>query len=91
MNRNPSSRQCALARVMTKSCASNAQIREELHKLSDAEWDVQCNILDKLLLDHNDSFDKAFPVAVKDFRNIGAANGVNEATVFVAYMVWKNK
>lgn len=91
MNRNPSNRQCEMARLMTKSCITNAQIKEELHKLSDTDWDVQCNILDKLLLEHNASFDKAFPVAVNDFRNIGATNGVNEATVFVAYMEWKNK
>ena len=90
MNRNPNSRQCEIARAMTKSCITNVQIREELHKLSDSEWDVQCTLLDGLLKEHNASFDKAFPVAVDDFRTIGASNGVNEATLFVAYMEWKN-
>lgn len=91
MNMNPSNRQCEVARAMTQSDAPNDVIREELKKLTEAEWYEQCAILDKFLEEHNAPFDKAFHIMVGDFINIGAANSVDEATVFVAYMEWKNR
>lgn len=91
MNLNPSDRQCEIARAMTKSEASNEVIREELKKLTESEWSEQCTILDKFLKEHDTSFDNGFHIMVGDFINIGAANGVDEATVFVAYMEWKNR
>lgn len=91
MNMKPSSKQCEIARAMTKSNASDDVIREELRKLTESEWDVQCSILDNELREHNAPFDKGFPIMVDDFINIGAANGVDEATVFVAYMEWRNR
>lgn len=87
----PSNRQCEVARAMTKSKASNEVIRSELKKLTESEWNEQCGILDRVLQKHNAPFDKAFHIACIDFINIGAANGVDEATVFVAYMEWKNR
>lgn len=91
MNKNPSSKQCEIARAMTKSNASDDAIRNELSKLTEVEWYEQCVILDEILKKHDAPFDKAFPIAVSDFVNIGAANGVDEATMFVAYMEWKNR
>lgn len=91
MNKKPSNKQCEIARAMTRSKASNEVIREELKKLTKAEWYEQCAILDKFLEEYNAPFDKAFHIMVGDFVNIGAANGVDEATVFVAYMEWKNR
>lgn len=90
-NMNPSKRQCEIARVMTKSEASDAVIKSELKKLTDAEWNEQCTILDRILKKHDAPFDKGFHTLCIDFINIDAANGVNEATVFVAYMNWLNQ
>lgn len=91
MNMNPSRKQCEIARAMTKSNVSDDVIREELRRLTESEWNEQCSILDNELKEHNAPFDKGFPIMVDDFVNIGAANGVDEATVFVAYMEWKNR
>lgn len=91
MNMNPSSKQCEIARAMTKSSVSDDVIREELRKLTESEWNEQCSILDRALQKYNEPFDKAFHKAQTDFVNIGAANGVDEATVFVAYMEWRNR
>ena len=91
MNMNPSKKQCEIARVMTKSNASDDVIRAELRKLTESEWYVQCSILHKSLQKYNIPFDKGYQLANIDFSNIGAANGVDEATVFVAYMEWRNR
>lgn len=91
MNMKPSNKQCELARTMTQSKASNNTIRKELNKLTEAEWNEQCAILDKILQKHNAPFDKAFHIMVDDFNNIGTANGIDKATVFVAYMEWRNR
>lgn len=91
MNMNPSKKQCEIARAMTKSNASDDVIKHELKKLTEAEWYEQCSILDKFLQKYNIPFDKGYQLANIDFINIGAANGVDEATVFVAYMEWRNR
>ncbi len=91
MNMNPNNRQCEVARVMTQSKASNEVIRNELKKLTESEWNEQCAILDKALEKHNAPFDKGFHIMVADFADIGVANGVDKATVFVAYMEWNYK
>ena len=84
-------KQCDVARVMTLSEATNETIRSELKKLSSVEWDEQCTILDSLIHKHDMPFDKGYPIMVADFINIGAANEVDEATVFIAYMNWLSK
>lgn len=87
----PNNKLCNLARVMTLSEATNETIRSELKKLTFVEWDEQCTILDSLLRKHDMPFDKGYPIMVADFINIGAANEVDEATVFIAYMNWISK
>lgn len=89
--RKPSNRQCEIARVMTKSSASDIQISNELGTMTQQEWIEQCKILDKALIEHNMPFDKGWNIMCADFINIGAANSVDEATVFVAYMDLKSQ
>lgn len=91
MNMNPSKKQCEIARAMTNSNASNDVIKSELKKLTESEWYEQCAILDKFLQKYHIPFDKGYPLAKADFINIGTANGVDEATVFIAYMEWRNR
>lgn len=88
--RNPSDRQCEIARAMTKSNASDEQITKELSIMTALEWEEQCQILDKVLKEHNMPFDKGWNIMCADFINIGAVNSVDEATVFVAYMDLKS-
>ena len=91
MNMNPSKKQCELARVMTSSNVPDGVIKKELRKLTESEWFEQCAILDKFLQKYHIPFDKGYPLAKADLINIGTANGVDEATVFVAYMEWRNR
>ena len=66
-------------------------IKKELRELTESEWFEQCAILDKFLQKYHIPFDKGYPLAKADFINIGTANGVDEATVFIAYMEWRNR
>ena len=91
MNMNPSFRQCQVARAMTRSQATNEQIVRELASMTETEWSVQCEILDKFLVANDVSFDKGWDLMCIDFCNIASANDVDEATLFVAYMEWLNK
>lgn len=91
MNMKPSSKQCEIARAMTRSEVTNSQIMRELSTMTESEWDKQCEILDKFLKEHNISFDKGWDLLCTDFINIAAANQVDEATLFVAYMDWMNR
>lgn len=91
MNIKPSSIQCAVARLMTNSTASDDVITHELNSVTEKEWNEMCLVLDSILKKHDDPFDKGKTMMVADFVNVGAANGVNEATLFIAYMNWKSK
>lgn len=86
--KKPSNRQCEVARLLTKSNMSDGEITQELTSLTTEEWDMQCEMVDKMLIKHNMPFDKGWNIMCEDFINIATANGVNEATVFVAYMEW---
>lgn len=88
MKMNPSSRQCEIARAMTKSQATNEQITKELAGLTTTEWYEQCKILDDFLMESKVLLDMGWELLCTDFYNIAAANDVDEATLFVAYMEW---
>lgn len=90
MNKKPSNRQCELARAMTKSNATNLQITKELSTMTEAEWNKQCEILNNFLIAHNVPLDKGWDLMCNDYYNIAAANDVDEATLFVAFMEWLN-
>ena len=87
-NIKPSFRQCEVARVMTKSQATNEQIIKELASMTTAEWYKQCKLLDNFLVAHNIPLDKGWDLLCSDFCNIASVNNVNEATLFIAYMEW---
>lgn len=88
MNKKPSNRQCEIARLLTRSRATDERITKELNCTSMEEWDEMCVALDNLLQEHNTSFDKGWNTTVEDFISISAPEGVDEATLFVAYMNW---
>ena len=91
MNMKPSTKQCEIARAMTKSKATDSQITKELATMTESEWCKQCEILDKFLSKHNIPLDKGWDLLCIDFISIASANQVDEATVFVAYMEWLNR
>ena len=91
MDIKPSSRQCEIARLITNSKASNDVITHELNSVTEKDWNEMCLVLDSILKKHDASFDKGKTMMIVDFVNVGAANGVNEATLFIAYMNWKSK
>lgn len=92
MNMKPSNRQCELARAITKSEASDHLIEKELNCTTQEEWDEMCAVLDKLLIKHNRPFDDmGWESLVEDFISVSAPEGIDEATLFIAYMNWMNK
>lgn len=91
MNLKPNNRQCELVRVMTKSDVSNEQIIKDLEHTSQEEWNQMCLILDRSLKRHNMSFDKGQNFLVEDIISVSTANGVNEASLFIAFMNWIQK
>lgn len=82
----PVHKQCELARTWTKSIASDEQIKLELMSKTDAEWCLWSEIMDKILSVSNLSLDKG-----RIIFQIGTVNNIDPATLFVAYMDWKNK
>ena len=51
-----------------------------------------CAVLDKLLIKHNRPFDDMeWESLVEDFISVSAPEGIDEATLFIAYMNWMNK
>lgn len=64
------------------------ELLKELNCTSMEEWDEMCTVLDDLLQKHNTSFDKGWNTMVNDFISVSAPNGIDEATLFVAYMNW---
>lgn len=92
MNMKPSNRQCELARAITKSKASDQLIKKELICTTQKEWDEMCVVLDKLLIKHNRPFDDlGWESMVEDFTSVSAPEGIDEATLFIAYMNWMNQ
>lgn len=91
MNLKPNNRQCEVARVMTKSDVSNEQIIEDLEHTSQEDWNQMCVILDRLLKRYNMPFDKGRIFLVEDIISVSTANGVNEASLLIAYMNWREK
>ena len=82
----PEHKQCELARAWTKSTVSDEQIKSELMSKTDAEWCLWSEIMDKILSVKNISLDKG-----RVIFQIGSVNNIDSATLFVAYMNWKNK
>ena len=92
MNMKPSNRQCELARAITKSKASDHLIKKELNCTTQKEWDEMCVVLDKLLIKHNRPFDDlGWESLVEDFISVSAPEGIDEATLLIAYMNWMNQ
>lgn len=82
----PEHKQCELARAWTKSTVSDEQIKSELMSKTDAEWCLWSEIMDKILSVKNISLDKG-----RVIFQTGTVNNIDSATLFVAYMSWKNK
>lgn len=91
MIKKPNNKQCEIARAMTRSEATDLQITKELATMTETEWYKQCEILNDFLIAHNKPLDEGWNIFCDDFCTIAAANQVDEATLFVAYMNWLNK
>ncbi len=92
MNMKPSNKQCELARAITRSKATDQCITRELNCTSQKEWNEMCKVLDELLQKHNRPFDdEGWNITVEDFGTVSTLNGIDSATLFVAYMNWKNQ
>lgn len=91
MIKKPNNKQCEIARLITRSEASDIQITMELETMTEKEWYKQCEILNNFLIAHNMPLDEGWDILCNDFYNIAAANQVDKATLFVAFMDWLNK
>ena len=91
MNYNLSSRQCEIARIMTKSKASDETIRMGLYKLSESEWFAYCEKLEPILKRDDGPFDKTHLIEVINFQKFASEIGVDRATLFAVFMEWMNK
>ncbi len=82
--------QYKIAKIVTKNQISDERIDIELAALSQEEWNEQCAVLDKMMKEHVESRkDKpAEEVMLQDLINVGVANNVSEATLWIAYLKW---
>lgn len=87
----PSHHQCELARVLMKSNVTDKQIVDDLLSMKKSVWYIICENLDETLKEHSDSFDRGRDQMIKDFRKVAGMNRVDEASVYIAYMNWKNR
>ena len=61
-----SQQQCEIARTLTKDKALDEQINSEYQTMTPADKVNSAMQIDKLCKEHNDSFDKAFPIIADD-------------------------
>ena len=87
----PSHHQCELARVLMKSNVTDKQIIDDLLSMKKSVWYIICENLDETLKEHSDAFDRGHNQMIRDFRKVADMNQVDEASVYIAYMSWKNK
>lgn len=87
MNVNPSIRLYEIARAMTDSQATNEKIAEELANSTITEWNRTCESLERFLAEDNVGLDEGFD-SLEHIINIAAGDGIDEATLLVAYMEW---
>lgn len=81
-----SQQQCEIARTLTKDDALNEQINSEYQTMTPTDKSNAAAQIDKLCKEHNDSFDKAFPVIANDFKVIANTYHISQATLFCVYM-----
>lgn len=85
------STQYQIAKIACQKWIPDDVIDKELSSLSREEWDKQCEILNELMQKHVDnckSESEKGEVMLQDLINVGAANNVDEITVWVAYLKW---
>lgn len=81
-----SQQQCEIARTLTKDDALNEQINSEYQTMTPTDKSNAAAQIDKLCKEHNDSFDKAFPVIANDFKEVANTYHISPATLFCVYM-----
>lgn len=87
----PNQRQCELARLLTASSTSNAQINEEYQGIGEVRARLSAQMIDMLLKEHDLPFDKGFEILKKDFWAIAQKFEISPATLFCIYMHYINK
>lgn len=82
--------QYEIAKMVTGNQISNEDIDKELASLSKEEWHEQCAMLDKMMKEHveNRKDKSAEEIMLQDLINVGVANNVSEATLWIAYLKW---
>lgn len=83
--------QYEIAKMACQKWIPDEVIDKELASLSREEWDKQCVMLNEIMKKHVDnckSESEKEEVMLQDLINMGAANNVDEITVWVAYMKW---
>lgn len=83
----PTHRQCEVARTLCKSSASDEQIKKELLNKTEIEWCMWSEILEKILSANNIPLDEGIML----FHQMASPNQIDSATLFTAYMQWKNR
>ncbi|MDE6844176.1 MAG: hypothetical protein K2J99_00200 [Lachnospiraceae bacterium] len=82
--------QYEIAKMVTGNQISDEEIDKELASLSKEEWHEQCILLDKMMKEHieNRKDKPAEEIMLQDLINVGVANNVSEATLWIAYLKW---
>lgn len=80
------SRHCEIARLLTKSDTTNAQIRREYQTLSSVTAGIASQEIDLLLKEHERPIDEGFDLMADDFAKIAKKYGVSPATLFCIFM-----
>lgn len=86
-----SSKQCEIARLLTKTNITNEQINTEYNSIKKTDSDLAVQEINGLLIKHNDSFDKGFDVMTDDFTIISSKYDISPATLFCLLMEYFNK
>lgn len=84
------SEKCEIARVMTLSTLADEDITKGVLSIDISVKKQVCKQIDNLLKEHDLPFDKAFPLMVKDFNEVGYKNNMDSAVLFCIYMDFKN-
>jgi len=93
----PNSRQCEIARFITGSNVKDEIIIKELNATSKEEWNKMFSDIDNLMKKHNMPLTslnnknvmtcaREWVSISDDFISISAPEGIDEATLFLAYM-----
>lgn len=74
---------------MTGSTLSTSEITKQVLAIPNLIRNAICPEVNKMILERNLPFDKAFPLVKAGFNKLANKNGIDPAVLFWIYMEWK--